>query len=408
MSINPSEKHNRPQHTASHQRSGASPRVRHGKRKRKLSRGARILIVILVTLAAVVGLGLIAFSLWNKAPEVSDAGLKTQTIAAPVGAGPSGVPNPTPSLGEKIPLTTLPPSAAPEGEQKVVRREGVYTLLLAGRDRVGLNTDTIMAVQLDTKAGTINVVSIPRDTLVNVPWAIKKVNSIYGTYGLEGLVDGIEDLVGIPFDSYVVINTSVFQQLVDSMGGVWFDVPIYMNYDDPDQNLHIHLSPGYQLLNGAQAEGLVRFRQSNGGGGYGKGDLERIEVQHAFLKAAAEQLLSLGNISNLPELIELVINNTDTNLTSGNIAFYAQEFFKMGSGAIRFYTMPCDNVYILDGSYVSIQMNPWLEMINSYLNPFNVEVTAYNLDLLMFNEGGFFSTTGNVLSEGSDYNITAG
>lgn len=154
-----------------------------------------------------------------------------------------------------------------------MRRENTYTILVVGRDRVGLNTDTIMVAMMDCDAGEINVVSIPRDTLVNVDWSVKKVNSIYGALGTEGLLDGISDLLGFRVDNYVIVNTYVFQALVDAIGGVYYDVPIYMYYDDPNQDLHISLAPGYQWLSGYQAEQVVRFRQNNDGTGYPDGDL---------------------------------------------------------------------------------------------------------------------------------------
>ena len=64
---------------------------------------------------------------------------------------------------------------------------------------------------------------------------------------------------------YVVISNNALVQLVDEIGGVEFDVPIDMNYDDSTQDLAIHLKKGVQKLNGEQAEGLVRFRKNNNG-----------------------------------------------------------------------------------------------------------------------------------------------
>ena len=152
----------------------------------------------------------------------------------------------------------------------------------------------------------------------------------------------------------------------------------------------------------------MRFRQNNDGTGYPNGDLGRIETQHAFFAALAGQVLQLGNISNLPQIISLVIDNTDTNLSSGNIAFYAQEFLKMGMDDISFYTLPYDTVYIRGGSYVSIQLEAWLDMINTYLNPFNMDVTAANLDVLCFDGANFSSTTGNIPDIYSFYDYFAG
>lgn len=380
-----------------------------GKKKRPAKKAnTRALTVTLIVIASVFALlllVLLAYSIWSTAPETDNSGLKTQVTATPdataASASPAGA-TPQPSA---TPMAS--PSPTPK-EESAVRKDNVYTLLVVGRDRVGMNTDTIMVARFDCNDHTADIVSIPRDTLVNVPWAVKKVNSVYGSAGIDGLVSEIEDLVGFGIDSYAVVNTYVFQQIIDCIGGVYFDVPIYMYYDDPDQDLHISLAPGYQLLNGYQCEQVVRFRQNNDGTGYPNGDLGRIETQHAFFAALAKQVLQLGNISNLPQIIGLVIDNTDTNLSSGNIAFYAQEFLKMSMDDISFYTLPYDSVYIRGGSYVSIQLEPWLDMINTYLNPFTVDVTAANLDVLGFDGTNFTSTTGNIPDIYSFYDYFAG
>ena len=388
-----------------HRMETLSGEAKEPKKKASQKGNKRALTVTLIVIASVLALlllVLLAYSIWSTAPETDNSGLKTQETATPetsaTPAGATAQPSATP---------TASPSPTPK-EESAVRKDNVYTLLVVGRDRVGLNTDSIMVARFDCDDHTANIVSIPRDTLVNVPWAVKKVNSVYGSAGIDGLVSEIEDLVGFGIDSYAVVNTYVFRQIIDCIGGVYFDVPIYMYYDDPDQDLYISLSPGYQLLNGDQCEQVVRFRQNNDGTGYPNGDLGRIETQHAFFEALAKQVLQLGNISNLPQIIGLIIDNTDTNLTSGNIAFYAQEFLKMRSEDINFYTLPYESVYIRGGSYVSIQLEPWLDMINTYLNPFTVDVTAANLDVLGFDGTNFTSTTGNIPDIYSFYDYFAG
>lgn len=348
-----------------------------------------------------VGIGIAAYAMWAAPPDVTDSDIKAHVT-------PEATPEPDLSTPE--PTSTPEPELTPTPEptpEPLLRREDTYTLLIVGRDRVGLNTDTIMVARLDCTAGTLDVVSIPRDTLVNVPWPVKKINSIYGTLGSEGLVEGVENLLGFDVDNYVIVNTFVFRDVIDCIGGVYFDVPIYMDYDDPLQDLHIHMYPGYQLLNGDKAEQVVRFRQNNNGTGYPTGDLGRIETQHAFFSELARQILSLGNISSLPQIIDLVLQNTDTDLTSGNMAFYAQELLKLDGENVRFYTMPHENVYIRGGSYVSIQLQPWLDMINQCLNPFNKDVTEENLNVITYGENGIYSTVSDAPGLNSFYDYFA-
>ena len=360
------------------------------KKKRKMGKAARAGLIIAISLLFLVCIGIIAFLIWATPPDVSESDIKDPTVPEPTMIAVEEE-TPAPTFTPEPEMTPTPePTEEPE-----LRKKDTYTLLVVGRDRAGLNTDTIMVARLDCSAGTLDVVSIPRDTLVNVPWAVKKINSIYGALGAEGILEGVEDLVGFDIDNYVIVNTFVFRDVIDYIGGVYFDVPVYMDYDDPLQDLHIHMNPGYQLLDGDKAEQVVRYRQNNNGTGYPTGDLGRIETQHAFFKELARQVLSIGNIANLPQIVNLIAENTDTDLTSGNLAFYAQEALKLESDNVCFYTMPYDNVYIRGGSYVSIQLEPWLEMINQHLNPFNLDVKEENLSVLTYDEHGIKSTTGS-------------
>ena len=139
------------------------------------------------------------------------------------------------------------------------RKKDCYTFLVMGMDDGNGNTDTIMAVTFDVKGKHVSVISIPRDTLVDVPRTIKKINA-YSTGGIEEVQKEVSGILGFPVDHYITVNLRGFKALVDAVGGVDFEVPINMNYDDPTQNLHIHLSKGMQHLDGEKALQLVRFR----------------------------------------------------------------------------------------------------------------------------------------------------
>ena len=112
------------------------------------------------------------------------------------------------------------------------------------------------------------------------------------------------------------------RQLVDEIGGVTFDVPINMNYDDPAQNLYIHLKKGTQLLTGKKAEQLVRFRHNNDGSGYGNEDIGRIATQQKFIKTMAKEVLSAKNISKLGNLVKIALEGTKTDITMEVVAKY--------------------------------------------------------------------------------------
>lgn len=279
------------------------------------------------------------------------------------------------------------------------RRKGCYTFLIAGKDRAAGLTDTVLVGMMDTKAHTLRFVSIPRDTAVNISWSPKKINQYYpaaenqGRDGVTALVEGVEKIIGYRVDCYAIFDVEVFVELVDTMGGVWFDVPIDMNYDDPDQELWIHVNQGYQLLNGTDAMGVFRYRKT-----YVNGDIGRLDVQHNLLKAIASQLLTLGNIPNVRKLVQIYERDVITNLSTGNVMFFLKEFLKLSDENIVFDTIPANYGGEVHGmSYVIIYLNQWLDYLNAYLNPFNEPITTSNLDIIYAdNNGNLTSTTGAI------------
>ena len=194
------------------------------------------------------------------------------------------------------------------------------------------------------------------------------------------------------------------------MDGVWFDVPRDMDYEDPYQDLSIHLDKGYQLLNGEQAMGVVRFR--DGVNGYSTGDIGRIETQQAFLKAMVEQLLKLENVPKINRLIEVFQNNVTTDLSLENIFWFAKAAILGGLKVedVNFVTMPANysahaysryyseelgRFYQL--AYVTPYPNELLELVNTALSPYKEVFTLSDLDIMTVNaDGSVRSSTGYV------------
>ena len=147
----------------------------------------------------------------------------------------------------------------PKAEETLgARRDGCSTILLAGTDKSGDRTDTVMLLSVDRSAKRLTLLSIPRDTKVNSTYTPHKINIAYGVNGkdqegMEALMDYVTELVGFRPDGYVLIDLDVFVDLVDKMGGVKFDVPCDMDYSDPAQDLTIDLKAGMQRLNGPRA-----------------------------------------------------------------------------------------------------------------------------------------------------------
>ncbi len=193
-------------------------------------------------------------------------------------------------------------------------------LLGVSDDLDSRHTDTIILCSYNPKTSDVSMISIPRDTFVgkDVSSAIgnDKINVLFYK-SHEKFLNEISKIAGIDIDYYAVINNDALIKIVDIMGGVDFDVPIDMNYDDPTQDLHIHLEKGMQHIDGEKAEQLLRFRHNNDGtsypGNYGDNDFGRMKTQRAFMEAMAKQLISIKNVFNVKKIYNTVMDNIDTN-----------------------------------------------------------------------------------------------
>lgn len=303
-----------------------------------------------------------------------------------------------------IPDNTLPPTVtqdpndANNGEDPPVdaatgRKKGSYTFAIAGIDVASGNTDVILVGKLDTVEGSLNVVSIPRDTLMN--YGTNRINSAYaigknkGGSGADNLKKELKKLMGFEVDSYAIVDTKAVEELIDAIGGVEFDVPINMDYDDPYQNLSIHIAKGPQRLSGADAVKVLRYRHN-----YPGGDIQRIGVQQDFFKAIAKQFLNLGNIPNLPAALEIYDKRVETNLEPKNVAWYLTQALALDFDNIQFMTLPGNTDGSINGaSYVFIYVDEWLQMVNDYLNPFYEEITENHVSIKTSTNGTSFIYT---------------
>lgn len=280
-------------------------------------------------------------------------------------------------------------------------RAGVYTFLVTGDDDGFGGTDVIMVGLLDTEAGSLDVLSIPRDTAVNVPWAVKKANT-YQTFAhridsefehpIYGMLHGVRKLIGYQPNNWIALELDGFVQLVDAIGGVDFNVPRTMRYSDPGQNLFIDLPAGERTLTGQQAMWVVRYR------GYVTGDIGRIQMQHEFLGALVDQLLRPQNILRVDEFVNIFRENVETDMDLRNLAFFAQQFIQLDRENIRFHavdeTIGNINDHVNGISYVTLYLEPWLNLINTYFNPYNFEITLDDVEILTRNENREFFVTG--------------
>lgn len=209
-------------------------------------------------------------------------------------------------------------------------------------------TDTIMVCSYNPKTQRASILSIPRDTYIgknkNSVKANDKLNTVYSKSGIDTCMEKVEKITGIELDYYAVVNTKALIKIVDIIGGVNFDVPIKMNYDDPTQNLHIHLNKGMQKINGEKAEQLLRFRHNNNGSTYsqeyGDNDYGRMKTQREFIKETMKQTLQLKNITKAKKIISAVFENVNTNVEEGLIKQYLPYAIEFNTDSILMEQLP--------------------------------------------------------------------
>ncbi|WP_250277768.1 LCP family protein [[Clostridium] colinum] len=253
-------------------------------------------------------------------------------------------------------------------------------VLITGVDKAENLTDVIMVASFISTTGEINLLSIPRDTYINFTGdklktlrsvnrgapSHMKANSVYAytkSSGMDILKSSIEDMLGIKIDYYVKVDLKAFKNIVDSVGGIYFEVPKGgLKYSDPTQNLYINLKEGRQLLNGDDAEGLVRFRK-----GYARQDLQRVEVQQQFIKEFVAQVLNKETImNNLGEIALNLIKYVETDFSISNFPKYMGCIQNINPDKMKSATLPGSPQMIDNLSYYVFDPNTTKDIVNEF------------------------------------------
>ena len=199
----------------------------------------------------------------------------------------------------------------------------------------------------------------------------------------------------MPIDYYVTVDVEGFVALVDELGGIDFDVPVRMSYDDPTQDLHIHYEAGMQHLDGEDVLKVARCRNNSDGPGsypdnvylaYPDGDIGRTRTQQPLLSAILKKALS--NPQKLNAYVELFLEYVDTDLEFGEVLWFAQPALGLDfSTGFSSATLEGENVYYVDssgyrwGSCYQLDPEAALETVNSLINPFDEPMTADDLTI---------------------------
>ena len=243
-------------------------------------------------------------------------------------------------------VTTVIGSSA----EKEKELQDIYLLVMGKSENM---TDTIMVVKYSAKNQSASMLSIPRDTFTGDDEkrarASDKINSKYINGGAQDTLKEVNELTGLNIRYYLIVDTKALRDLVDAIGGVEFDVPIDMDYDDVTQALHIHVKKGLQLLNGEQAEGVVRFRHNNNYTSYpvsyGDNDLGRMRTQREFLKILLKQLMKPTNITKINNLLKIAQEEVETNIDWNTAKGYVPSLFGFNTNNLVTNALPGEAKY---------------------------------------------------------------
>ncbi len=215
-----------------------------------------------------------------------------------------------------------------------------YTVLILGGDqRKGdevYRSDTMILAKIDPKTKQMWLMSIPRDTRVEIPGhGAKKINQAYQYGGAEGAIDAVHDLTGVPINHYMQVNFYGFKKAVNALGGVWIDVPVEINdrsaASASRKKAASHIDAGYQLLDGEHALTFVRARHQ-----FVDQDFSRMKNQQLFFRALADQVAKKENVSKLPRVVMAVAPYIKTDMSLMEMVRTAQAM--RGAGGKSLYT----------------------------------------------------------------------
>ena len=282
-------------------------------------------------------------------------------------------------------------------ETKLADLDPFTVLILGISEDIGVElTDTIIVASYNPKTQKATLISIPRDTYVgnnkNQATSVDKINALYQLgkkdNKAEKTLAAVNKITGLNIEYYIVVSNNALVELVDAIGGVEFDVPIDMDYDDSSQDLYIHLKKGVQKLNGEQAEWLVRFRKNNNGTTYpyeyGDNDIGRMRTQREFLKVIAKQMIQIKNITKIGSYIDIFRENVKTNIDDwALIKDYIPYMVSFNTEDIQTATLPgiANSFGPYKLSFYDYNEKETKKLINSLFTEQNVDLEEENSNL---------------------------
>lgn len=371
----------------------------------------KALVIVLIVLAAVLALviggaavliGYVSDPSNAFGPEEPEQVVLTQT--------PSPTPEPTPEETEitatEAPTATPEPTVTPEPTMAKpdyeFDRNRVSVLLLGAdssveRIEAGQNfrTDTMILVTANFETGEVDMISIPRDSYVRIyskdetaEPRFNKINSAFtfgggsDKNGYEYAMKTVSDLLGVRVDYYVGFGMNVVKEVVDAMGGVYYDVDIEFTMNGRETK------KGYQHMDGQKVLDYCRYRKG------GRGDVDRVDRQQRILFEMFKQVQAANQIKNIPEIYQAVQENIDTNLDLMQIATLAYFAKDASVDNIERHTVPGNGQYVGERSYYIINQEKKNKMVKNVFGkegPFDPDITLEAIEARVALESGLLT-----------------
>ena len=257
----------------------------------------------------------------------------------------------------------------PKADGDGLRVRGSATVVLAGTDTILAHTDAIMLLSMDARHKKLSIVSIPRDTLVETRDGTVILGSVYGragggSDGIEALRDAVADCIGYMPDGCLVLHPQSLTLFASALGGIDFDLPETVVLDSHE------LQAGPVRLTGEEAYEVLRRRSPEE-----DLDLERIELQQAFLTAVIGRCAKAESLLRAPKLLDALTSTSLTDMNIRNLLWLARTAMGMDPGSIYTQTLPGrsrSGIYALQEELV-------LQTVNGYCNPYLRAITAEDL-----------------------------
>lgn len=230
------------------------------------------------------------------------------------------------------------------------------------------HSDTMMIALVDPQKEKVSLISIPRDSYVNIPGrGMDKINVAYPIGGSKLMMETIENWLDVDIYGFTSINFQGFTDIVDLIGGIDVYVPRKMEYDDPNDGTRVRLYTGQQILDGKNALDFVRFRISNDG--KHDSDYVRMERQQEALKAISKEITSIRSIPRIFNMMSILSDNIKTSLSPSELEKLIKTFLSFKPDSLETDSI-IGGGYIINGVWYEVVPEKEVERINKIIYEF--------------------------------------